>query len=251
MRRRPVGIGALQRDKQRLELFQQKGSLLAKEELDKLSSQMEDFRKNLEMFATKHKKEIKKSGEFRRHFQQMCAAAGVDPLKSSANYWVKLLGVGDFYFQLAIQINEVFLATSHKNGGILSMDELLSRVVTSRSASLSSTDSITADDIIEAIKKLSVLGGNVKVISSKNSYVIHATPSELNSDQTEVSRLAHSKDGRVTADELRREFSWMDERIDKALGELIMEGVVWIDNQGENGKPMYWFPSLRSEACVH
>jgi ESCRT-II complex subunit VPS22 len=34
----------------------------------------------LEKFAEKHKNEIKKDVAFRKQFQEMCAAVGVDPL---------------------------------------------------------------------------------------------------------------------------------------------------------------------------
>lgn len=247
-RRRPVGIGALQKDKQRLALFQQKGNVLAQEELAKLGDQMKEFRSNLEKFAQKYKKDIKKNGEFRRQFQQMCAVAGVDPLQSSANFWAKLLGVGDFYYELAIQIVEVFLSTSHKNGGILPMEELLSRVLASRSISnsnhLKHSDSITAEDILEALKKLKVLGCNIKEIPSKGSYIIHATPAELNSDHLELAQIAHSTKGYVCYSLAVEKLNWSEHRIQKALEELTMEGIVWVDDQEPNSPPLYWFPSL-------
>jgi ESCRT-II complex subunit VPS22 len=41
---------------------------------------MEDFRKNLEEFALKHKKEINDNPVFRKEFLTMCREIGVDPL---------------------------------------------------------------------------------------------------------------------------------------------------------------------------
>lgn len=249
-RNRLVGIGALQKERQRKELFEQKGSSLAKEELEKLSVQMGEFRTNLEKFAQKYKKDIKKNGEFRRHFQQMCAVAGVDPLRSSSNFWVKLLGVGDFYFELAIQIVEVFLSTSHRNGGIMSIEELLSRVLASRNVSknvnLRNTDSITTEDILEAIKKLKVLGSNIREIRTENSYMIHATPAELNSDHLEITKIASDLRGMVSESIISDRLKWPNMRIQKALDELVMEGMVWVDEQSPTGEILYWFPGLRS-----
>lgn len=242
-RNRLVGLGALQKDKQRRELYQQKGSDLAKEELEKLSTQMGEFRSNLERFAEKYKKDIKKNGDFRRQFQQMCAASGVDPLRSSSNFWAKLLGVGDFYYELAIQIVEVFMTTSHRNGGIMPIEELLKRVLASRNvsrnANIRSTDSITVDDILEAIRKLKVLGSNIKEIPSGNSWIIHATPAELNADLVEIIQISKAC---VSHNCLMEQLSWSDERIQKALDELIMEGIVWVDKQGPDGHDLYWFP---------
>jgi len=238
-RNRLVGIGALQKDKQRQELFQQKGADLAKEELEKLTGQMSEFKTNLERFAAKYKSDIRKSGEFRRHFQQMCAITGVDPLRSSANFWVKLLGVGDLYYELAIQIVEIFLSTSNRNGGVMSIEELHKRVLASRK-----DDSITSEDILEAIKKLEVLGSNIRAVKTKSSYVIQSTPAELNSDHIEITRLAHSAGGHFSESELVSQLDWTSERTSKAINELIMEGIIWVDNQGLSGETLYWFPGI-------
>ncbi len=38
------------------------------------------------------------------HFQEMCTTIGVDPLASSKGFWSEMLGVGDFYYELAVQV---------------------------------------------------------------------------------------------------------------------------------------------------
>lgn len=40
--------------------------------------------------------------------QEMCASIGVDPLSSGKGFW-SVLGIGDFYYELAVQIVEVCL----------------------------------------------------------------------------------------------------------------------------------------------
>ena len=91
---------------------------------------------------TKHKSEIRKNPLFRRDFQIMCAQIGVDPLASQKGhhsllterspftphrkvtippnpllftpylgFWSELLGMGDFYYALGIQIIETCFAT--------------------------------------------------------------------------------------------------------------------------------------------
>jgi ESCRT-II complex subunit VPS22 len=37
-------------------------------------------------------------------FQEMCASIGVDPLASSKGFWSEMLGFGDFYYELAVQV---------------------------------------------------------------------------------------------------------------------------------------------------
>jgi ESCRT-II complex subunit VPS22 len=46
---------------------------------------METFKKNLQEFAQKHRKDIRKDPTFRAHFQKMCANIGVDPLACIVN----------------------------------------------------------------------------------------------------------------------------------------------------------------------
>lgn len=42
------------------------------------------------------------------------------PLRTaSKGFWSEMLGVGDFYYELGVQIVEVCMATSKKNGGEL------------------------------------------------------------------------------------------------------------------------------------
>ncbi|MEQ2173216.1 ESCRT-II subunit protein snf8 [Goodea atripinnis] len=86
--------------------------------LGQMSKQLETFKSNLEEFASKHKQEIRKNSQFRVQFQEMCAAIGVDPLASGKGFWSEMLGVGDFYYELGVQIIEVCLALKHRNGGL-------------------------------------------------------------------------------------------------------------------------------------
>ncbi len=93
---------------------------------------MEGFRGKLEEFASKHRNEIRKDPAFRKQFQDMCASIGVDPLASSKGFWSQVLGVGDFYYELGVQVVEVCLATSHRNGGLITLSELRERLIKAR-----------------------------------------------------------------------------------------------------------------------
>lgn len=48
--------------------------------LEDMKVQLDDFKKNLEEFAVKHKKEINDNPVFRNEFLRMCKEIGVDPL---------------------------------------------------------------------------------------------------------------------------------------------------------------------------
>jgi ESCRT-II complex subunit VPS22 len=53
----------------------------------------------------------------------MCATIGVDPLASSKGFWSEMLGFGDFYYELAVQIIEVCMAATHRTGKMI-LDEM-------------------------------------------------------------------------------------------------------------------------------
>ena len=69
MPRRPVGVGAIKKDKAAAEKFKAKTAQLQESSFQGMTNQMETFREKLEEFARSHKQEIKKDPEFRRHFQ--------------------------------------------------------------------------------------------------------------------------------------------------------------------------------------
>lgn len=66
MKRR--GLGAIHKQKQQNALYKEKSEELAKEQINRLTDQLEKFKLNLQDFATNHPKEIKKNPEFRRQF---------------------------------------------------------------------------------------------------------------------------------------------------------------------------------------
>lgn len=111
MRRRGVGIGAVRKKQETAKQFTEVGDQLAESQLAHVSAQLESFKTNLEQFALKYKNNIKKDPEFRKLFQIMCARIGVDPLASKKGFWSELLDVGDFYYELAVQIIEVCILT--------------------------------------------------------------------------------------------------------------------------------------------
>ena len=78
--------------------FQAKGEELASEQISQFSSQLDTFKTKLEEFAMKHKDEIRKNSQFRRHFQEMCATVGVDPLACEFILLLFLCGILSCWF---------------------------------------------------------------------------------------------------------------------------------------------------------
>lgn len=243
-KRRGAGIGAIKNKTRAQALYKDKGSELASEQLTQLSKQLESFQTYLGDFAGKHKDEIRKDPEFRNQFQEMCAAIGVDPLASGKGFWSEVLGVGDFYYELGVQVIEVCMATSHRNGGLMTMGELKRRLMVSRGRS---KQDISTNDLLMAIKKLKTLGNGFTVIAFGGGHLIQSVPGELSMDHTAVIQQAEAE-GYVTQSCLRTKLGWEDERARRALDYLVKEGLVWVDDQTADRQ--YWFPGLFSESVA-
>ncbi|OBS77403.1 hypothetical protein A6R68_16116 [Neotoma lepida] len=196
MHRRGVGAGAIAKKKLAEAKYKERGTVLAEDQL------------------AQHKQEIRKNPEFRVQFQDMCATIGVDPLASGKGFWSEMLGVGDFYYELGVQIIEVCLALKHRNG----------------------------DDLIRAIKKLKALGTGFGIIPVGGTYLIQSVPAELNMDHTVVLQLAE-KNGYVTVSEIKASLKWETERARQVLEHLLKEGLAWLDLQAP-GEAHYWLPAL-------
>lgn len=93
---------------------------------------MKIFKENLELFAAKYKDKINTNPAFRKQFNDMCKAIGVDPLKSRKGFWAELLGVGDFYYELGVQIIEICMQSRELNGGFMEMETIVSQLTQKR-----------------------------------------------------------------------------------------------------------------------
>ena len=246
--RRRAGIGAIHKQKLEQEKYKDKGNELQENQLELMSKQLEVFRTNLEEFATQHKKEIKKNAEFRRQFQEMCASIGVDPLASGKGFW-SVLGIGDLYYELSVQIVEVCLATNYKNGGLISLDELRERLIKARGKNIQHQE-ITNEDLLMAAKKLKIFGNGFTIISlGKGRYLVQSIPGELSMDHTAVlNQAAFGGNANVCISKLEQQLKWDSKRAQKALDYMVQEGMAWIDNQNSR-ELVYWFPSLFAK-CI-
>jgi ESCRT-II complex subunit VPS22 len=102
MNRKLVGKAALIEKRKNQEKAQAMYSEHQKEQLETMAKQLAEFKEQLESFAIKHKKDINENPVFRNQFLKMCKSIGVDPLSSNKGFWVDVLGVGDFYYELAV-----------------------------------------------------------------------------------------------------------------------------------------------------
>ncbi|XP_052135537.1 vacuolar protein sorting-associated protein 22 homolog 1-like isoform X1 [Oryza glaberrima] len=237
MRRRP-GIAGLQNAAATRDQFRLVGENVAKVRTDVMKEQLATFRTQLEEFALKHKNDIRKNPLFRQQFHEMCAKVGVDPLASNKGAWAELLGIGDFYYELGVQIVDICIATRATNGGLIDLLDLRKLLCQKRKADLGS---LTSDDCLRAISKLKVLGSGFEVISVGKKKLVRSVPTELNKDHNGILELAQAE-GFVTVEQVERKFSWSTGRAIDVLETLLKEGLAMIDDGHRDGKRRYWFP---------
>ncbi|CAM6097855.1 unnamed protein product [Calypogeia fissa] len=239
MRRRP-GIAGLQTAAASRNQYKSLGEDVAKARTDQMQQQLAVFRNQLEEFARKHKNDIKKSPAFRAQFHMMCSKIGVDPLASRKGFWAELLGIGDFYYELGVQIVDICLASRSYNGGLIDLEELRSLLAKRRRAS---QEPITDDDCLRAISKLKVLGSGFEVITVGSRKLIRSVPTELNKDHNQILELAQAQ-GYVTVEDVQQSLSWTTGRVTDALEALLKEGLAMIDDGHPSGRRHYWFPCV-------
>ncbi|KAK3811455.1 MAG: EAP30/Vps36 family-domain-containing protein [Linnemannia gamsii] len=273
-RKRALGASAYtQRLKETNESYQRVGQTISDNQMEQLQGQLDTFKSNLENFARNHRKDIQKDPVFRMHFQKMCGNIGVDPLASSKGVWGELLGVGDFYYELGIQIIDVCLSTRALNGGLMELSEVKRRVdrmrglrdTTSTSTSFTSNNSnshinklaskwatmtnkdnsgmeVTEDDVLRSIKTLAPLGSGFQVFQIGDRKMVSSVPRELNRDQSIVLGLVQKTNGHVNMNVVSERLGWESGRAKTALDTLLNDSLMWIDQQAEPHE--YWVPGF-------
>nr|XP_002125395.1 vacuolar-sorting protein SNF8 [Ciona intestinalis] len=241
MRRRGVGASAITKKKLEAVRYKEHGNELAMIQLDQLSGQLETFHSHLEKFAANHKQEIRKNPQFRRQFQQMCATIGVDPLASGKGFWSEMLGVGDFYYELGVQLVEICITTRPQNGGIIAITELHQKLMKTRGKY---AQDVSIDDVRTALSKLKLLGTGFTLLGTGLKQIVKSVPGELNMDHSAILELAQKSNGKVSHADVKSVYNWQPERVQDVLEHLTKEGMAWVDTQTPNKETWYWFPAL-------
>ncbi|ORX77370.1 winged helix DNA-binding domain-containing protein [Anaeromyces robustus] len=229
-----VGIAGIQQQKKLNENLHKIGDELYSQQLEQMQAQMVQFKEQLEIFAKKYKNDIKKDETFRQNFQSMCTSIGVDPLASSKGFWGEILGVGDFYYELAVQIIQVCYLSRSRNGGLIEINELKKTLTEIRGKK---AVKISVDDITRALKNIEILGTGFSIIKIGDKKMIQSVPRELNSDTSSILLLAQKK-GYVSTQQIQNELNWSLLRINQTLESLIKEGICWLDDY--NGQKNYY-----------
>jgi len=240
--RRGVGLAAFDRH-QTSRRYEELGNTISQTQVSHLTSQLSQFRTALAHFASTHRDKIKSDPTFRHAFQQMCTSIGVDPLAGprKGGLWAEMLGLGDWQYELGVQIVDVCVSTRERNGGLISMSELLRMISKLRGVS---SGEITEDDIEQSIKTLQPLGAGYEVVDIGGEKMVRSVVKELDDDQTAILSIAKEHNGRVVEDMLIRQKGWTRERTRTALENMLLrDGLCWLDSQDEECGRAYWVTS--------
>jgi len=244
MHRRGVGLAAFDRQEQSKRSFAELSTQLSQSQVDHLHAQLNQFRTALAHFATTHRDSIRRDPAFRHAFQQMCSSIGVDPLAGprKGGWWAEMLGLGDWQYELGVQIVDVCVSTRERNGGLIEMEELLRLVTKLRGVS---GGEITEDDIVRSIKTLQPLGVGYQVVSlADGRRMVRSVVKELDEDQAVVLAIAQQEGGRIVEDILVSRKGWTRGRARAALENMLLrDGLCWLDEQDEECGKAYWVTS--------
>lgn len=245
-----MGVGAIKKRAENAKSFANTGKKMEENQIQHVQKQLETFKVSLEEFASKHKKKINADPEFRHRFHLMCSSIGVDPLASGKGFWSDLLGVGDFYYELGVQIIQICVETRSSNGGMITMKEVLAHVRTKKRGASSSV-AISAEDVKRAVEKISILNSGFKIIEMSNGKVmILSVPLELNNDHEELFSIASQRSSYLTEHMMSDLYGWPRERFYRVVNVLLQEGIVWLDSSMVDTPEedhRFYFPSLWKE----
>lgn len=225
------------------EAFLRLGQLLTKKQSDELSTQLAVYQSALVNFARDHGETIKNNPEFSRKFTQMCHLIGVDTLELMLFLDSSKKKSDNFYLGLAVRIVEICEETRDINGGLISLKELYSRLKDDASAPVTASE----EEIIKSLTLLGEEGNGYEILDINRKKWIRSTGSSgkgsISTNQKKVYELCEFTGGYVTYRLLRDNYGWDAVRLNTVIDEMILNGFLWIDNQGFTGERQFWEPS--------
>lgn len=119
---------------------------------------------------------------------------------ASKGFWSEVLGVGDFYFALAVQAIEACISLRALTGGLVELHILkkyIARIRNNPSGTLfshylASVEVISDEDVEKAIETLKPLESGYCLVRVQGKMFVQSVPRELSSDQTEILACASS-----------------------------------------------------------
>ncbi|WRT69001.1 uncharacterized protein IL334_005983 [Kwoniella shivajii] len=261
MRKGP-GLSALSRHSAYSNSYSTLSTTISSSQLTSLQESLESFRDTLLEFSIKHRHDIRKDPAFRHQFQKMCAALGIDPLAASASasgsgsgsgsskngFW-GMIGMSEWEYELSVQLVDICVSTRSKNGGMISINELITKIEYLRSGGKAKKKSISNDEVIvggvtdeDIIRSIEILEPLCKYTIHKigSTKYIRTIPKSLDVDQSVLLAIAASNKGKLISNEhIKVRTGWSSDRIILVLEDSVMrEGLGWVDGQSPSDSEM-------------
>jgi ESCRT-II complex subunit VPS22 len=144
--------------------------------------------------------------------------------------------LGEWQYELAVQVVDVCVSTKEGNGGMIAMPDLIARVERLRTGGRadSSGVEVTEEDILRSLDLLRPLAAGYTTHSIAGTTFVRSVPKELDTDQSFLLVLASDAGGRLTERGVMQTAGWSDVRARTALDDCVMrDGLGWVDEQGE------------------
>lgn len=250
--RKGAGISGLSRHTATSSSYATLSSSISATQLTSLEASLASFREALLTFSRQHRADIRADPAFRHQFTRMCAVLGVDPLsgpttassKASGGFWSGL-GLGEWSYELCVQVVDVCVSTRAGNGGMIEMKDLIRRVGKMRGYDTGAGE-ISKEDVNRAIGLLKPLAGYT-VVPIGGIEFVRSVPRELDTDQSTLLVIAATTGGRLTETWIKREVGWTDVRARQALEDSVMrEGLGWVDDQ-DSERSVWLMPAVTFE----
>ena len=106
---------------------------------------------------------------------------------ANKGFWADLLGVGDFYYELAVRIIQFCITEKRTTGaGIIGMQEMLKKLNVAKN----NREPVSEQDVEQAVKSIKIFGGFQVLVIQENGgssnetpkKFIQSIPRELNQD---------------------------------------------------------------------
>jgi ESCRT-II complex subunit VPS22 len=244
--RKGAGISGLSRHTAATSSYASLSTSISASQLTSLETSLASFREALLTFSRQHRDDIRADPAFRHQFTKMCSVLGVDPLsgptgRGGGGFWGGL-GLGEWSYELCVQVVDVCVSTRAGNGGMIEMNDLIRRVGKMRGLDSAGAGTsigngkgkgevISREDVTRAIGLLKPLAG-YSVVPIGGIDFVRSVPRELDTDQSALLVIAATTGGRLTESRIRRELGWNDVRARQALEDSVMrEGLGWVDEQ--------------------
>eukprot|EP00890_Picochlorum_soloecismus_P002047 jgi/Picsp_1/2843/NSC_01069-R1_vacuolar-sorting protein snf8 len=254
----------LEEERRRKERIREIGKRHDEEIERKLEKQIATFKAGLEKFASEHKTEIQQHAGFSDQFYHLCAVMGVDPVLCGLSK-----GAGSnreeeevYYSSLGVAVLDICSARSAFDGGLSDLDVVVEHIrkrigsggVESRGREHVSRGSgsraVSKDDVKAAIKRLSILGNGLGIVTIGGKEFVKSLAAEFSTDCNVLLELFQKWQGRMTRRDAMDELRWSDQRVADAMTALVREGLVLIDDPGEAMPRLYWCLAVPYEVSL-